>query len=148
MPADSGADLSRVQVDASRKASSPSSGFDPNVPFVPGDTLGRYVTTGRLSEGGMGVVYRAFDPILERRVAIKFVSLNLRNRELVHSVGARRRLRAEARALASLSHPNIVPIFDVGTVPDGRAYVAMELIEGGTLRDVMPFCGEDHGDEA
>jgi predicted Ser/Thr protein kinase/tetratricopeptide (TPR) repeat protein len=85
--------------------------------------IGRYEVERRLGEGGGGVVYVAMDPELSRRVAIK----------LIRSEGQQGRVLAEGHALAKLSHPNIVPLHDVGTVDD-RVFLVMELVEGETLR--------------
>ncbi|MCA9707595.1 MAG: serine/threonine protein kinase, partial [Myxococcales bacterium] len=93
-------------------------------------TIGRFVVTGRLGQGGMGVVYAAYDPQLERRVAVK-VMRNLG--DPARAQAARRSLEREARAAAALSHPNVVTVYDSGTLGDG-VYVAMELVEGTTLR--------------
>ena len=90
--------------------------------------LGRYALTERLGGGGMGVVYRAHDPELDRDVAIKL----LRERLGVGSGEGRARMVREAQALARFSHPNVVQVFDVGT-SDGRVWLAMELVEGTTL---------------
>lgn len=90
-----------------------------------GDTLGRYRLERELGAGGMGVVHAAFDPDLERRVALKV----LRN---AGSGEARQRLLREARALARVAHPNVVIVHEVGSA-NGRDYIAMELIEGETL---------------
>jgi len=89
-------------------------------------TIARYRVDARLGEGGMGTVYAAYDPQLDRRVAIKLV-----HPELVMRGGVERLLR-EGRALARLAHPNVVAVFDAGTDGD-RVYVAMELVEGETL---------------
>ncbi|HEX7699888.1 MAG TPA: serine/threonine-protein kinase, partial [Kofleriaceae bacterium] len=89
--------------------------------------LGRYMIERELGDGGMGVVYAAFDPELERNVAIKVI-----RRGLVDD--AEKRLLREARAMARLAHPNVVTVYEVGTV-DGRDYIAMELIDGGNLVD-------------
>jgi predicted Ser/Thr protein kinase len=89
--------------------------------------LGRYLIERELGDGGMGVVYAAFDPELERNVAIKVI-----RRGLVDD--ADKRLLREARAMARLAHPNVVTVYEVGTV-DGRDYIAMELIDGGNLVD-------------
>ena len=86
--------------------------------------LGRFELEEVLGKGGMGVVHAAFDPELERRVAVKV--LHGKNAD------ARARLLREARAMAKLSHANVITVFDVGTA-DGEDFVAMELIEGGTL---------------
>ena len=84
--------------------------------------LQRYRLGDKLGEGGMGVVYRAHDPRLDRDVALK----------VLHRGAATARLRREARALAALSDPNIVEIYDVGEW-DGQTFIAMELVEGPTL---------------
>jgi protein kinase-like protein len=89
--------------------------------------VGRYEICGVLGAGAMGVVYRARDPDLDRTLAIKLV----RGDGAASSSGIR--LMREAQAMARLHHPNVVPIFDVG--PAGTAvFVAMPLLEGGTLR--------------
>jgi predicted Ser/Thr protein kinase len=93
-----------------------------------GATLGRYVVTGCVGAGGMGVVYSARDPDLDRRVALKVL-----RQELSVEQGSRARLLREARAMAQLSHPNVVPIYDVGMLGD-QVFIAMELIDGATLR--------------
>jgi eukaryotic-like serine/threonine-protein kinase len=87
--------------------------------------FGRYVFVKQLGAGGMGVVYLAYDPELDRRVAIKV----LRGSD---DVRATRRLSREATAMARLDHPNIVSVHDVGW-QDGQLYVAMEYVRGETL---------------
>ena len=89
-------------------------------------TLGRYRVLGELGRGGMGVVLEAYDPVLDRRVALKILSAELDERR------ARRQLR-EAQAMARLSHPNVVAVYEVGTV-EGQGFIAMELVEGESLR--------------
>ncbi len=92
---------------------------------------GRYVVGPRLGRGGLGVVHRARDPELGRDVALKFVRPELTGGPRGEIMQAR--LRREAKALAALAHPAIVQVFDVGSV--GRqVYIAMELIEGRSLR--------------
>ena len=93
-----------------------------------GSVLGRYVVLNRLGVGGMGVVYAAFDPELDRKVAIKL----LQHRDK-GSMGPARLLR-EAQAMARLSHPGVITVHDVGIVDD-QVFIAMELVEGGTLRE-------------
>jgi predicted Ser/Thr protein kinase len=93
-----------------------------------GATLGRYVVTGCVGAGGMGVVYSAWDPDLDRRVALKVL-----RPELSAEPSSRARLLREARAMAQLSHPNVVPIHDVGVLGD-QVFIAMELVDGVTLR--------------
>jgi len=87
--------------------------------------LGRYRLGRRLGAGGMGVVFEAHDPELDRRVAIKLLHRG--------SADDGERLLQEARAMARLAHPNVVAVFDVGRVGT-QLFVAMELIEGTTLR--------------
>lgn len=88
-----------------------------------GGRVGRYWLRKELGAGGMGVVYEGYDPDLERPVAVK----------LLHAAFDRERLSREARALAKVSHPNVVAVFDVGTF-GARAFIAMELVDGVTLR--------------
>lgn len=98
-----------------------------------GDRLDRYEVLGILGAGGMGVVYRASDPNLRREVAIKV----LRTAAAVGSDACQQlctRLLREARAMALLSHPNLVPIYDVGTF-GGRVYLVMEYVAGQTLAE-------------
>src|SRR5256885_499600 len=90
-------------------------------------TIGRYRIERELGAGGMGVVHAAFDPDLERRVALKVL-------RTAGSDEGRQRLLREARAMARLTHANVVVVHEVGSV-GGRDYVAMELVEGTTLVD-------------
>ena len=93
-----------------------------------GATLGRYVVLDKLGGGGMGVVYAAFDPELDRRIAIKL----LKPGSGAGAPEGRARLLREAQALARLSHPNVIAVHDVGTFED-QVFVAMEYVEGATL---------------
>src|SRR3569623_46089 len=90
--------------------------------------LGRYVVLGELGRGGMSVVYAAYDPALDRRVALKGVRAD--QLSATHQA----RLHREAQALARLSHPSVVTVFDVGDLSTDT-FVAMELVEGTSLRD-------------
>ena len=96
----------------------------------PGASLGRYVVLRTLGAGGVGIVYRAYDPELDRRVAVKLINRETRRR--ANRTEARGRLVREARAMAQLNHPNIITIHDVGTFNE-RVFLAMEYIEGETL---------------
>ncbi len=96
-----------------------------------GDRLGRFEILGALGSGGMGDVYRARDPQLQRDVAIKVLPPKWSD-----DPARRRRLEQEARAAANLSHPNIVAVYDAG-LHDGRAFVVTELLHGETLRESM-----------
>ena len=98
-------------------------------PAWTGQRVGRYHVLERLGSGGMGEVYLASDPELDRRVALKVLR---RDRETTQS--AQDRLVREAQALAKLSHPNVVAVHDVGTVEPPTVYVAMEYVEGQTLK--------------
>jgi tetratricopeptide (TPR) repeat protein len=100
-------------------------------PIERGTLVGRYIVVDKLGEGGMGIVYRAFDPELDRKVAIKV----LQSRESSGSSGGEQeRLVREAQALARLAHPNVVAVYDVGSLPGDQMFVAMELVDGMTLR--------------
>jgi serine/threonine protein kinase/tetratricopeptide (TPR) repeat protein len=104
------------------------------VPLSPGDPFDRYLVETLLGKGGMGEVWRAVDPKLDRRIALKILSktdpFDPRGGE------ARSRLLREARAAAALDHPNVVAVFDVGEVGE-TPYIAMELVEGVTLREFV-----------
>jgi eukaryotic-like serine/threonine-protein kinase len=95
-----------------------------NVPDLSGT---RYRLLERVARGGMGVVYAARDETLDRRVALKILDVPLADSGLV------RRLNREARVLALLEHPGIVPVHDVGTLSDGRVFYAMKFVEGQRL---------------
>jgi len=95
-----------------------------------GTKLGPYEILAPIGAGGMGEVYRARDERLKRDVAIKVLPA-----ELAADPERRTRFEREARAASALSHPNILTIYDIGTA-DKTVYIAMELIEGGTLRDL------------
>ncbi len=100
-------------------------------PVRAGDRIGRYVVRNRLGRGGMGVVWGAYDPVLGRRVALKLV-LHRDSAEAVE-IQVDERLRREAQALARLSHPNVVSLYDVGTCEHGD-YLALELVPGVDLQ--------------
>ncbi len=95
--------------------------------------FGRYVIIAELGRGAMGAVHRALDPLIERDVAIKTLLPNLPP-EVMDEV--RERFLREARSAGRLNHPNIVTIYDVGE-QDGVAYIAMELLEGKSLQQIL-----------
>jgi Tol biopolymer transport system component len=95
-----------------------------------GTKLGPYEVLAPIGAGGMGEVYRARDERLKRDVAIKVLPP-----ELATDPERRSRFEREARAASALSHPNILTIYDIGSV-DHTVYIAMELVEGGTLKDI------------
>ena len=89
------------------------------------DAIGRFKVLELLGEGGMGSVYAVYDAQLDRGLALK----------LVRGAGSQRaqeRMLREAQAMAKLSHPNVVQVFDVG-IADGQTFIAMELVDGMTL---------------
>lgn len=100
-----------------------------------GDHLGRYLLEAEIGRGGMSVVYRAHDPRLDRRVAVKVLHPHLADR-----AESRERFHREAQAAARLDHPNIVEVHDFAPPDSERAYIISELIDGPTIRAFV----EDH----
>ncbi len=100
--------------------------------LMPGTSVGRYVLEELLGTGGMGVVYHAHDPDLDRKLALKLLRVKAKSPRAWQQ--ARRRIEREAKALAQLSHPNVIAVYDVGTWRDS-VYIAMELVEGPTLQE-------------
>jgi len=96
--------------------------------------LGRFKITGTLGQGAMGTVYRAHDPLLDRTVAIKTVGCAGMSRE--EAAAFEERFYCEARSAGRLNHPNIVTIHDVGR-SDDLAYIAMEYLNGRSLREIL-----------
>ena len=101
----------------------------PDDPLVPGDRLGPYEVVGPLGSGGMAYVFRAHDARLGRDVALKLVAPRLASHP-----PSLRRFEREARAVAALSHPNIVALHDVGR-EGNHAFAVMELLQGESLRE-------------
>ena len=97
------------------------------MPLSDGATFGRFRILGRCGRGGMGAVYRAYEARLDRTVAVKVIAS-----ELVGGQGALDRFRREARTIATLEHPHIVPIYDYG-VAEGQPWISMRLLAGGLL---------------
>jgi hypothetical protein len=96
----------------------------------------RYRFEQRLGEGGMGMVYRAFDTELERQVAVKLI-----RSDITASAEAAARFKQEAKAAASFTHPNVVTVYDFGVAENQRAYLVMELLRGLTLRQELSRSG-------
>ena len=101
----------------------------PATELAKGLSLGRYIVLAKLGAGGMGVVYAAYDPELDRKVAIKLLR---RNAEPKSHGDRGTKLLQEAKDMARLNHPNVVTVHDVGTFL-GQVFIAMEFIGGGTL---------------
>jgi serine/threonine protein kinase len=95
-----------------------------------GDEVGSWRLDEKLAEGGMSVVFAAHHRFLERRAAIKVASQR-------DDASARERFLREAQLLASIDHPGVVEMFDVGVLPDGRPWMAMELLDGSSLAQVL-----------
>jgi tetratricopeptide (TPR) repeat protein len=105
--------------------------------LAPGATVGRYVILNLVGRGGMGEVYAAYDPRLERKVALKLLRESSKRGK--PNRAAQERLLREAQSAARLSHPNVVVVYDAGAIDDEvhgvRVYLAMEFIEGQTLAE-------------
>ena len=101
------------------------------MPDITGQSIGRYDIIEPLGEGGMGEVYRGYDTRLECAVAVKFIRTEQKTPEVVERM--LKRFEREAKAVAALSHPNIVKVTDYGEY-EGSPYLVMPLIPGGTLR--------------
>jgi serine/threonine protein kinase/tetratricopeptide (TPR) repeat protein len=97
-----------------------------NQVLAKGATIGRYLVLGLIGRGGMGEVYAAFDPELDRKIAVKLLRSRAADAE------GRVRLLREAQAIARLSHPNVVVVYDVGTFED-QVFIAMEFVDGNTV---------------
>ncbi|NVB39206.1 serine/threonine protein kinase [Pseudenhygromyxa sp. WMMC2535] len=100
--------------------------------FRAGDKIARYTVLETIGSGGVGIVYACYDADLDRKVALKLLRASKRGGNPRATKTRRRRMLREAQALARLSHPNVVPIYEVGTF-DGQIYLAMEFVEGTTL---------------
>ena len=100
--------------------------------LVRGSLLGRYLILEPIGQGGMGQVYAAYDPSLDRKVAIKILKRTWSDPERAET--ERKRLVREAQAVARLSHPNVIVVYDVG-IFEGQLFVAMEWVDGVTARE-------------
>ncbi len=96
------------------------------------DKVGRYKIKSELGRGGMATVYRAFDPISNREVAIKILP-----RELLNNLVTRARFKRELKLIASLEHPAIVPVYDVGGEDDHQPFFVMRYMSGGSLSEMI-----------
>ena len=125
----------QVPTASGHTASTTGSPREPDVLGV-GQAVGRYIVVSRRGSGGMGVVYSAYDPELDRKVALKVI-----RPRVVRAEVARARFIREARAMARVSHRGVVPIYDAGTFGDS-VFLAMELVDGANaaewLREAQP----------
>src|SRR5215470_2331633 len=97
----------------------------------PGDKVGGYRLEEKIGQGGMAVVYRAYDERLERRVALKLLAPNL-----TADAAFRARFLRESRAAASVDHPNIIPVYDAGDA-GGFLFISMRYVQGGDVRSLI-----------
>jgi serine/threonine protein kinase len=100
--------------------------------FATGAMVGKYILEAKIGEGGMGEVWRGKNPEINKRVAIKIL-----NPQLLANAQAISRFKREALAVNEIRHKNLVDIFDVGEMPDGRPYFVMEYLEGEPLDEYM-----------
>jgi serine/threonine protein kinase len=98
----------------------------------PGTELAGYRIARFIDRGGMGAVYEAVQLSLDRRVALKFISRRLGDDERFHE-----RFRREARSGAAIEHPNILPVYEAGELPDGSLFLAMRIVDGPDLRALL-----------
>jgi tetratricopeptide (TPR) repeat protein/tRNA A-37 threonylcarbamoyl transferase component Bud32 len=121
---------------ATRNANEPTAAPDAARPASPDSPLppaaSRYELLAEIARGGMGIIYRATDTVLGREVAVKVLQ-----DKFGPASAAARRFADEARIAGQLQHPGIPPIHDLGTLPDGRLFLAMKLIKGETLDDLL-----------
>ena len=99
----------------------------PTLRSLPG-RIDKYEIVRALGKGAMGVVYLAHDTVLERDVALKVMVPQIADDKELHE-----RFKREAKAVAKMTHPNVVAVFDLGQLPDGSPYIAMELLKGQDL---------------
>src|SRR5687767_11519903 len=97
-----------------------------------GKNVGHYRITSKLGAGGMGEVFLAEDARLERKAAIKFLPA-----DVAADADRRARFLTEARAASALNHPNVCVVYDVGETADGVPFIAMELIQGQSLDELV-----------
>ena len=109
-------------------------------------TMGKYPIIGVLGKGAMGIVYRGYDPLIRRPVAIKTIAKDLFDeRSNPEDMGAR--FRREAQAAGNLSHPGIVGVYEYGET-DEYAFIAMECVEGTSLREFFNQKAQFHEGDA
>src|SRR5437016_4965335 len=107
-------------------------GPDATAVAVPAAVTARYTLGDEIDRGGMGIIYRATDAVLGREVAVKVL-----HEKFTPASGAALRFAGEARITSQLQHPSIPPVHDLGTLADGRPFLAMKLIKGQTLQELL-----------
>ncbi len=122
--------LAGVAASSRTQAGAPRLGAEPSQELAPGSLLGGYSIERTIGEGAMGVVYLAHDAQLQRRAAVKLIRFRVHPRR----DALRARFVREAQAMARITHANVVGIYGVGVSPEGDLFIAMQLIEGGTVR--------------
>ena len=95
-----------------------------------GTKVGSYIIDGKIGEGGMGVVYSAKHDRMNRKAVVKML-----RKELADNPEMAKRFENEANAAASIGHPGIVQVFDIGQLADGSLYIVMELLRGESMQD-------------
>ncbi|RKH62939.1 serine/threonine protein kinase [Corallococcus llansteffanensis] len=121
---------SSVETDTAKTSDPVSRSSAPMDPLL-GTQVGEFIIEERIGAGGMGVVYRAVHPLIGKQTAIKVMRLELVSQQQVQ------RLLVEARSVNAIQHPGIIDIFGFGSLPDGRPYVIMELLQGRPLSDFV-----------
>jgi tetratricopeptide (TPR) repeat protein len=129
------ADVSE-RVERTRKLSETQNAQSAATPLSGSGKQGRYEITGKLGRGGMGIVYKARDTVLDRTVAFKVLPDTLKE-----NPQALKNFLREAKSAAALNHPNIVTVYDAGE-QDGVYYIAMEHVDGNTLKDIVKHRGK------
>jgi eukaryotic-like serine/threonine-protein kinase len=104
----------------------------PTGDLLEGTEVGEYRITGKLGQGAMGSVFAGIHPLIGKKVAVKVLNL-----DLCRDAGMVQRFVQEARAVNRIAHPNIIDVFSFGTLPDGRHYYVMEMIDGKSLADLL-----------
>jgi eukaryotic-like serine/threonine-protein kinase len=129
----SGCDACRELVAELARGMAPADDGEGGSPLTRGNTIGRYVILDVVGAGGMGVVYAAYDPELDRKIAVKLLRRDVSTAPTTSVGELGKRLLREAQAMAKLSHPNVVSVYDAGSTKDGQVFVAMEFIQGQSL---------------
>src|SRR5208282_5371576 len=125
------------RVEQRGSADDPASGHAPDSSRANLGTLGRYQIQEELGRGAMGAVYKAFDPVIARTVALKTILIDNNAPDRAQMV---ERLKQEAKAAGGLDHPNIITIYDVGD-EDGAIYLSMQFVQGTTLAELLADVG-------